>query len=91
MLVGLKSLVISRNLRLYGIKFGKLSASVEDFSYLISYNHVDPLQLASEHGLACYCSHGYLKQNCVQKRVLKLKSVPVVISFMPTKDSRWLI
>jgi hypothetical protein len=31
MLVGLKSLVISRNLRLYGLKFGKLSASVEDF------------------------------------------------------------
>jgi hypothetical protein len=30
-LVGLKSLVISRNLRLYGLKFGKLSASVEDF------------------------------------------------------------
>jgi hypothetical protein len=31
MLVGLKSLVISRNLRLCGLKFGKLSASVEDF------------------------------------------------------------
>jgi hypothetical protein len=31
MLVGLKSLVISRNLGLYGLKFGKLSASVEDF------------------------------------------------------------
>jgi hypothetical protein len=30
-LVGLKFLVISRNLRLYGLKFGKLSASVEDF------------------------------------------------------------
>jgi hypothetical protein len=31
MLVGLKSLVISRNLRLFGLKFGKLSASVEYF------------------------------------------------------------
>jgi hypothetical protein len=31
MLVGLKSLVISRNLELYEFKFGKLSASVEDF------------------------------------------------------------
>jgi hypothetical protein len=30
-LVGLKSLVISRNLRLYGFKFDKLTASVEDF------------------------------------------------------------
>jgi hypothetical protein len=44
MLVGLKSLVISRNLGLYGFKFDKLTASVEDFSYLISYNYVDPLQ-----------------------------------------------
>jgi hypothetical protein len=35
--------VISRHLGLYGLKFGKLSASAEDFSYLISYNHVDPL------------------------------------------------
>jgi hypothetical protein len=61
MLVGLKSFVISRNLELYGLKFVKLTASVEDFSYLISYNYVDPLQLTSEHGLACYCSHGYLK------------------------------
>jgi hypothetical protein len=43
MLVGLKSFVISQNLELYGLKFGKLSASVEDFSYLISYNHVDML------------------------------------------------
>jgi hypothetical protein len=31
MLVGLKSIMISRNLGLYGLKFGKLSASVEDF------------------------------------------------------------
>jgi hypothetical protein len=31
MLVGWKSFVISRNLRLYGLKFGKLSASAEDF------------------------------------------------------------
>jgi hypothetical protein len=31
MLVGLKSLVISRNLGLYGLKFDKLSAPVEDF------------------------------------------------------------
>jgi hypothetical protein len=31
MLVGLKSLVISRNLGLYGFKFDKLTASVEDF------------------------------------------------------------
>jgi hypothetical protein len=31
MLVGLKSLVISRNLELYGFKFDKLTASVEDF------------------------------------------------------------
>jgi hypothetical protein len=31
MLVGLKSLVISRNLGLYGFKFDKLFASVEDF------------------------------------------------------------
>jgi hypothetical protein len=44
MLVGLKSLVISRTLGLYGFKFDKLTASVEDFSYLISYNYVDPLQ-----------------------------------------------
>jgi hypothetical protein len=43
MLVGLKSRVISRNLGLYGFKFGKLTASVEDFSDLISYNYVDPL------------------------------------------------
>jgi hypothetical protein len=46
MLVGLKSFVISWNLGLYGLKFDKLSASVEDFSYLISYNHVDPLHHA---------------------------------------------
>jgi hypothetical protein len=44
MLVGLKSHVISRNLGLYEFKFGKLTASVEDFSDLISYNYVDPLQ-----------------------------------------------
>jgi hypothetical protein len=31
MLVGLKFLVISRNLGLYGFKFDKLTASVEDF------------------------------------------------------------
>jgi hypothetical protein len=31
MLIGLKFLVISRNLRLYGLKFSKLSVSVEDF------------------------------------------------------------
>jgi hypothetical protein len=30
-LVGLKSLVISRNLGLYGFKFDKLTTSVEDF------------------------------------------------------------
>jgi hypothetical protein len=35
--------VISRNLGLYGFKFDKLTASVEKFSYLISYNYVDPL------------------------------------------------
>jgi hypothetical protein len=40
----LKSRVISRNLGLYGFKSGKLTASVEDFSDLISYNYVDPLQ-----------------------------------------------
>jgi hypothetical protein len=44
-LVGLKSLMISRNLGLYGFKFDKLTASVEKkISYLISYNYVDPLQ-----------------------------------------------
>jgi hypothetical protein len=31
MLVGLKSLVISRNLGLYGFKFVKLTVSVKDF------------------------------------------------------------
>jgi hypothetical protein len=31
LLVGLKSFVISRHLGLYGLKFGKLSASAEDF------------------------------------------------------------
>jgi hypothetical protein len=30
-LVGWKFFVISRNLGLYGLKFGKLSVSVEDF------------------------------------------------------------
>jgi hypothetical protein len=49
--------VISRNLGLYGFKFDKLTASVEDFSDLISYNYVDPLHGASGGNS---CGMGYL-------------------------------
>jgi hypothetical protein len=62
MLVGLKSRVISRNLGLYGFKFGKLTASVEDFSDLISYNYVDPLQ-APPIGIKVKDPIWYLKSN----------------------------
>jgi hypothetical protein len=46
MLVGLKSVMISWTTGLYGLKFAKLSASVGDFSYLISYNWSVLLQLS---------------------------------------------
>ena len=65
--IGLKSFVISRTTGLYGLKFAKSSALADDFSYLISYNWSVLLQLASEHGLACYCSQVYLKQKGIWK------------------------
>ena len=69
--VGLKSFVISRTTGLYGLKFAKLSASAEDFPYLISYNWSVLLQLASEQGLAGYCSHEYLKPKLCLKLSFK--------------------
>jgi hypothetical protein len=57
MLVGLKSRVISRNLGLYGFKFGKLTASVEDFSGLIPYNYVDLLQFGCLKGIVTAFFH----------------------------------
>ena len=62
MSIGLKSFVVSRTTGLYGFKFAKLSASAEDFFYLISYNWSVLLQLVSEQDLAGYCSCVYLKQ-----------------------------
>jgi hypothetical protein len=55
--------------RLYGLKFAKLSASAGDFLNFISYNWSVLLQLASEQGLAGYCSHVYLNT----KRCLNLR------------------
>jgi hypothetical protein len=82
MLVGWKSFMISWNLGLYGLKFGKLSASVEDFLTIIA-------------GIGAWFSMllftWVFQTKLCSKRVLKLNSVPVVISFMPSKDSRWLI
>ena len=63
--------MISRTTGLYGLKFAKSSALADDFSYLISYNWSVLLQLASEHGLACYCSQVYLKQKGIKKRDFK--------------------
>jgi hypothetical protein len=60
------------------------------FSYLISYNWSVLLQLASEHGLACLLFTSVFKKNVFEKRDLQTKSVPVVICFMPSKDSKWL-
>ena len=46
--IGLKSFVVSRTTGLYGLKFAKLSASAEDFPYLISYNWSVLLQYCSQ-------------------------------------------
>jgi hypothetical protein len=57
MLVGLKSFVISRNLRLYRLKLGKLSALAEDF---LTSSHIIVLIHYSTTRLQQLCRVGFL-------------------------------